>query len=290
MPSAILRLLVLFLASGCSTDEPSAMSPSGGSGGSNPTGGSGPTSGSGAAPAGSVRIVPSPEGWVQDGEPPGTLGVQGAWYPYGDKYGAAKCTTVGLHEPDECSTITSPDPLIPGFPNVGGVLCTTGETAVVLPCKSGVPLCPPGTPDYSNMWGAGIGLDLNATGATDAGPGTKLPYDPDAHGVAGVAFELSEVPLAKLRVEFPMLLPDGTSTEDHPDGSPYWDASDDYPPSPVTTGRNEVRWADVRSPRTNYEFDRTKILSVQFHVPAVTSGSERAPYSFCINYFELLTE
>jgi hypothetical protein len=118
----------------------------------------------------------------------------------------------------------------------------------------------------------------------------KFPYDPDAHGVAGIAFDISEVPAGTLRVEFPMLLPDGTSTEDHPDGSPYWEANDGYPPSPVAVGRNEVRWADVRPPRTNYEFDRTKILAVQFHVPAVTSGSERSPYSFCINYFELLTD
>jgi hypothetical protein len=266
------------------------MSPTGGSSG-NATGGASPSGGTGATPEGSaVRLVPNDTGWIEPGEPDATLGVQGAWYPYGDKYGVAKCTTVGLHAPEECSTITSPDPLVPGFPNAGGVMCTTGETAVVLPCGNGVPLCPPGTPDYSNMWGAGIGLDLNAEGATDGASGEKHPYDPEAHGVVGIAFDVSEVPPAKLRVEFPMLLPDGTSTEDHPDGSPYWEATDDYPPSPVEVGRNEVRWADVRPPRTNYEFDRTKILSVQFHVPAVTSGTARAPYSFCINYLELLTE
>ena len=196
----------------------------------------------------------------------------------------------GMHASAECSTISDPNPLAAGFPNERGKMCTTGETAVVLPCGPGVPLCDAGTPDYSNMWGAGIGLDLNAEGATDAGPGEKHPYDPASHGVVGIAFEIDVVPLPKLRVEFPMLLPDGTSTEDHPDGSPYWEADSDYSASPVEQGRNEVRLQDVRSPRTNYQFDPQKILAVQFHVPAITSGTSRGAYTFCIENLEFLTE
>ena len=292
LSSTILRMLVLFFASGCASDEPSQKGGTGGSssGGSSATGGtSGATDGGGTGGA-AVLLVPDPSGWVDVMAPGNTVGVQGAWYPYGDKYGVAKCTNVGLHAPDECSTITSPDPLVPGFPNENGVMCTTGETAVVLPCKAGVPMCPAGMPDYSNMWGAGIGLDLNAEGATDAGPGEKHPYDPDAHRVVGVAFEIDDVPGPTLRVEFPMELPDGTSTEDHPDGSPYWDADSDFPPSPVEPGRNEFRWADVRAPRTNYEFDHRKILAIQFHVPAVTSGTTRGDYVFCIKNLAFLTE
>ncbi|HEX6274182.1 MAG TPA: hypothetical protein VFZ53_14135, partial [Polyangiaceae bacterium] len=73
----------------------------GGSGGSS-TGG---TSGSGAN---EVLIVPDTSGWVDGMAAGNTIGVQGAWYPYGDQYGngngAQKCLLVGMHTPEECST------------------------------------------------------------------------------------------------------------------------------------------------------------------------------------------
>jgi hypothetical protein len=294
--SSAFTALLLFFASGCATDHPSQQggagssgSGKGGSGGAGGSGGSGVPAGNGGMRT-DVVLNPSKSGWIDAMDMGNTVGVQGAWYPYGDKYGVAKCTTVGMHTPEECSTITSPDPLIPGFPNTEGVMCTTGETAVVLPCGAGVPLCSPGDPDYSNMWGAGIGLDLNAEGAADGGTGAKHAYNPDLHGVVGIAFEIDEIPQPLLRVEFPMILPDESSTEDHPDGSPYWDADSGYPPSPVEVGRNELRWDDVKSPRENYAFDRTKILAIQFHVPAITSGSMRGAYHFCIKNLTFLTQ
>jgi hypothetical protein len=267
------------------------MSPPSTGGSSGTSGEGGGTSGEGGV-RGDVTLVPNIDGWIDRMDEGNDVGVQGAWYPYGDKYGVAKCTNVGMHAPEECSTISSPDPLVTGFPNADGVMCTTGETAVVLNCGDGVPLCAPGTPDYSNMWGAGIGLDLNAEGATDAGPGAKYPYNPEEYGVVGIAFDINRVPLPKLRVEFPMQLGDGTSTEDHPDGSPYWGARADgmYPASNVVVGRNEFRWDEVQAPRTNYDFDRTKILAIQFHVPAITSGTERGPYGFCISNLTFLRE
>jgi hypothetical protein len=289
----------LFLASvmGCTSDKPSQKSPpsSGGSSGRGGSGGS-PTGGGGTSGEGGVRgnvtLVPSELGWIDRLDDGNAVDVQGAWYPYGDKYGVAKCTNVGLHTPDECSTIFEPDPLVTGFPNEGGVMCTRGETAVVLDCLPDVPNCPPGTPDYSNMWGAGIGLDLNAEGATDAGAGVKSPYNPDEHGVVGIAFDIDQIPLPKLRVEFPMLLPDNSSTEDHVDGSPYWGAGEDgsYPASNVAVGHNEFRWEDVTPPRTTYDFDRTKILAIQFHVPAITAGTSRGQYEFCISNLTFLRE
>jgi hypothetical protein len=297
LPFVSLGLLALAFASGCTSDKASQMSPqkTGGSSGTSGSGGSptdvGGTSGEGGM-RGDVTLVPNESGWVDAMDEGNSVGVQGAWYPYGDKYGVAKCTTVGLHAPDECSTIFEPDPLVTGFPNDGGVMCTRGETAVVLNCLPDVPNCPPGTPDYSNMWGAGIGLDLNAEGATDAGSGAKHTYNPEAHGVVGIAFDIDRIPLPKLRVEFPMELGDGTSTEDHLDGSPYWGALGDgsYPASNVIVGRNEFRWDEVQAPRENYDFDRTKILAIQFHVPAITSGTERGPYEFCISNLTFLRE
>ena len=288
--SPLFGVLVLFLASGCSgTSTSPENGGTGGNSGSGATGGTGGTGGSGSS-NGNVTLVPDASGWVDRLAPDNTVNVQGAWYAYGDKYGVAKCTNVGKHAPEECSTITSPDPLVTGFPNEGGVMCTRGETCVVLNCGAGIPACAEGTPDYSNMWGAGIGLDLNAEGATDAGPGTKSPYNPDLYDVVGIAFDVDQVPLGKLRVEFPIVLPDGSSTEDHVDGSPYWGADERYPPSPVISGRNEFRWADVSAPRDTYAFDRTKILAIQFHVPAVTSGTSRSEYEFCISNLTFLRE
>src|SRR6187402_2327489 len=74
--------------------------PAEGAGGGAGVSGSGGSPGAGAAGGGNVRIVPDPTGWVEgvDNE----LGIQGAWYPYGDQYGVAKCTNVGLHKPEEC--------------------------------------------------------------------------------------------------------------------------------------------------------------------------------------------
>jgi hypothetical protein len=266
-------------ASGCTSEKPLDPLTGGGTGGT--------SGGAGAGPAG-VSLVPDETGWVA--RDTNTLGVQGAWYPYGDQYGEAKCTLVGLHAPAECSTIASPEPLVPGFPNVAGEMCTTGETAVVLGCKDGVPRCTLGSPDYSNMWGAGIGLDLNAEGAPSGTPAPKLPWNPDEHGVIGVAFDINVVPPPGLRVEFPIVLPDDSTTDNHADGSPYWGAKPGYPNSDVRAGRNQFRWNEVAVPTTNYAFDRTKILAIQFHVPAITSGANRGAYSFCISNLTLLTE
>ena len=124
----------MFFASGCSDDPPSQQT-SPGSGGS----GSGGTAGTGASPSGNATLVPNESGWVDREAEGNTVGVQGSWYPYGDQYGVAKCINVGNHDPSECSTITSPDPLVSGFENENGVMCTTGEVAVVLNCGPGVP-------------------------------------------------------------------------------------------------------------------------------------------------------
>jgi hypothetical protein len=272
----------LTLAGCTESSVPSALPGSGGGGG-----------GSGA-PQG-VTVIPDRSGWVDRMADGNTVGVQGAWYPYGDRYGVAKCTTVGLHPPGDCSSITSPDPLVPGFPNEDGNMCTEGETAVVLPCGAGVPGCAAGSPDYSNMWGAGIGLDLNAEGGEGR---TKLAWNATEHGVTGIAFELDQVPANGLRVEFPIVLPSAghdagmepATTEDHPDGSPYWGATSDFPPSPVRVGRNELRFSSVTGPRSSYTFDPTKILAIQFHVPAVTVGTTRAAYRFCIENLTFLQD
>ena len=249
-----------------------------------------------------VEIVPSQLGWVEgvDNE----LGIQGSFYPYGDRYGVAKCINVGMHAPSDCSLITAPPPPpVTGFPNTDGKMCTTGQTAVILPCAAGVTTsgCP--SSDYSNMWGAGIGFDLNADKGPPDGDGAKHPYNPALHGITGVSFELDTVPQPGFRVEFPMLLtdgeaaavglPNGSTTDDHPDGAPYWGANSSFGNSPVVASPqvNVVRWDAVKKPGTSasYVFDPSRLLGIQFHVPAVKTAPPGA-YAFCISKLTFLRD
>lgn len=299
---AVVLVPSMVVAAACEPATDPASSNSGGSSGgagkpANPSAGAG--TGSGTT---NVPIVPSDAGWVEavDNE----LGIQGSWYPYGDRYGAAKCMNVGLHALDECSLITSPKPPPEmGFPNTGGTMCTTGETAVILPCMPGVSTsgCP--TADYSNMWGAGIGFDFNANKGPPDGDGVKHTFNPADHGVTGISFELDKIPPPGFRVEFPMVLldseaslvnlPSGATTDDHPDGAPYWGASSSFVNSPVVVSPqvNVVRWDAVRKPGTNptYVFDQARLLGIQFHVPAVKKAP-RGAYDFCISKLTFLRD
>ncbi|HEY3500310.1 MAG TPA: hypothetical protein VGK73_36715 [Polyangiaceae bacterium] len=285
-----LKLLAIGIGLGCSSDPSRPERPS------EPG-----NAGSAGAAQNAVSIVPDTSGWVERNE----IGIQGAWYPYGDRYGKAKCLTVGLHQPAECSLIVEPVPPPEGttFPNQGGVLCTRGETAVILPCPPG--LTTSGCPgdDFSNMWGAGIGFDFNADKGPPDGDGAKHAWNPDAHGIVGVSFEIDEIPGPKLRVEFPQVLTEeearavmlepGATTDDHPDGAPYWGADKDFPPSPVqpSPAVNVIRWEQVKKPGTSpsYQVDRSRMLGIQLHVPAVSSAP-RGSYGFCVKNLRLLRE
>jgi len=300
-------------------------------------------------------IAPGPEaiavetdsvGRVLDGN---ALGLKGYWYSYGDQYGTpARCTEWGGHAAADCSAVFSPPPLPAlGFTNVDGKMCTQGEAAKLDKCKEDAMLpCPTKDGlDFANMWGAGIGLDFDLDvddpeqpeRATDSDH--RHVWDPDAHRVVGVAFDLEafdlerpdvgDVPYPNLRVEFPMLLPDGTrlppnvatvlgdtlraadgprdlpsgsTSDEYPGGSPFWGAPRGSPPkwgganndaSPAVQGHNEFLWQDVSAPPdawSEYVFDRRKILSIQFHVPALTKDPVRLPYSFCISHLAFLRE
>jgi hypothetical protein len=294
-------------AAGCSSD-------SGDDGGSGGTGGTGATGGTGGSMpgTGNNKITISETGWVDLMDAGNDVGIQGAWYPYGDQYGNrtsdAKCIRVGMHTAAECSFIESPtpppavgDPPTTGFPNVGGEMCTKGEVAVIPMCKPNVGTsgCP--AKDYANVWGAGIGFDFNANKGPPEGDGAKRTWDPAPYNVIGVSFEITNVPLAGLRVEFPILLtaeeataaslPAGSTTDDHPDGAPYWGATSSFPKSPVVAGAvNTIKFAtDVKPPRTNYAYVPNKMLGIQFHVPAV-AAPPRSAYEFCIKNLTFLRE
>jgi hypothetical protein len=324
IPAAI---TCLALVPACSSDTPSDDDDNGGNGGSG--GGSGAMGGSGGGgtmcdPAGDVTIIPNETGWVDDEDGcvnMAMLGIQGAWYPYGDQYGAgpgdAKCIKVGNHPSTDCSRIDSPPPPpAMGFPNVNGAMVTSGQVAKVLPCVAGSPAttiptsgCPAN--DYSNIWGAGIGFDLNADPAgADGSPGVKHTWDPAAHNVVGIAFTIAGLPVGgKLRVEFPMQLtdaecaldkppiPPGSTTDSHSKGAPFWGAQSKgnamFPNSPVVEGENKVFFDDMTATngiesadKTFYTFDHTRLLGIQFHVPSNTTST--VDYSFTISNIRFL--
>jgi hypothetical protein len=243
--------------------------------------GSGGSSGSGGSGAG-VKLMPDNTGWV-DGST-NNIGVQGAWYAYGDgtdgmqAMGNGTCQMKGMHPDSACSSITTP---VPGsmmfMPSdmATGKMCTSGMVNKVIDIVGMT-----GMPDYSNIWGAGIGIDLNSPG----GGAPKALYDATAHHVTGISFDIDMVPAPKLRVEVATKPTDGTDA-----GNNFWGASSSYPPSPVdATKTNVVMWADFKGPKdATLKVDETMIESIQFHVPTVVSAA--APYSFCISNLTLLT-
>lgn len=232
-----------------------------------------------------VPVVTESSGWVA---PEGNgLGVTGFWYSYGDQYDhARRCTEIGKHTPDECSHVAWPTPLPAlDFPNVDNSLCTYGDAALVI-CPAGVEDCTSQNADYSNIWGAGIGLDfgLEVDGANlhrMRDPSTRTTWNADEHGVIGVAFDFNwtdpsatEEPF--VRVEFPIklttdtvlpadtvtldgmllkqgeTLPAGSSSEEHSSGSPFLDAPDCWgsrgDPSSVVIGHNERLFSEAKGP------------------------------------------
>ena len=249
------------------------------------------------------ELVPDPSGWM-DGDC-NDVGVQGNWYPFGDQYlvgyGDARCVTVGQHLPAECTSITTPDPHVFGFPNVGGRMHTAGVPTTILPCPSG--LTTTGCPDhdYLHMGGAGIGFDLNG----DKAPPARATWDPTAQGVVGIQFTIDVVPTQGMRVEFPMLLldaegaadtpplPAGSATDQHTTGNPYFGAQKNgdrkYPASPVVEGVNRVLWSDISPPSlAAYTFDPKRLLGVRFHLPS--SSPSAPPYDFTISKLTFLRQ
>jgi hypothetical protein len=296
-----------------------------------------------------IEVLPDASGQVELGKNP--LGIQGWWFAYGDRYDTQSCVRIGMHG-DMCSQVYFPPPLAEpvtcdgsdityqtfplDFPNQKGVMCSEGQIGEVMNCDPNVVLnCNEGV-DYSNMWGAGIGLDFDldvSSGTRD--PSKRQSWDARAHGIAGVAFDLQLIDDGDLgnpymRVEFPIVLPDGlpltpgkgavglnpcaepvqpgagavypdkpTPSEEHPQGSPFWGAPATFAEktaSPVRVGHNEVRFSDVHAApsQDEYEFDATKLLGIQFHVPSYKADNPALGghfgYGFCISNLTFLRQ
>ena len=211
----------------------------------------------------SVPLLPDGTGFIASAAS-GTTQIQGGWYGYSDGAGRDGLTTSGEceragHPATACSHVTIPAP--GSFANVAGKMCTSGIAAQVVAGDGGFP-------DYTNISGAGIAVDLNVSA------GTALPYNARANGVVGFGFDIDVVPVSGLQVGFP------TPPTAHDPA--FWGGFDII--SPVRVGHNEVRWSDVYGPYylTNaVVFDPTMILSMRFHVPNGTTGP--SAYSFCVS-------
>jgi hypothetical protein len=260
---------------------------------------------------GNILLTPNSTGFVE--EP--ISGIKGAWYSYGDSAGPAAninstdsdhsdCVAgaltaippgTGGFTLDQCTTITTPVAGQPFVPDPVNGMCTSGIGAKVIDS--------PGTtnPDYSDLFGGGIGLDFNNPGG-DAG----VKGDIDLSKYTGISFTMIPFPGApagipagnKIRVNFPF-------TGEHGTDSPYWAANktDDHSPIDTTGAPNVIHWAQVQGPA--YLLTRTPpvtvppfypgpgagvnvVQAIQFQV--FTNTSTTTPYGFCVNNLTLLTD
>jgi len=260
----------------------------GGSGGCSSSGGGSGTGGStGNGGASGISLAPTSTGFVTGN----SAGIIGPWYAYGDSVGAGANTTTtdaansdcqkkGGFPPSACSVIDSPTPGQPFMPDTtSGAMCTSGTAALVMNGTSG-------SADYSDLWGAGIALDLNNPGG-DAG--VKGSWDGSAY--TGFSFDFSGpmIPNKSIRVNFPFVGEHGTD-------SPYYLGggltAQTY--SLNAAGHVVIHWADIGGPKylkdQNIDpppFDKTQIQSIQFQV--TTNATTTTPYSFCVNNLTLLT-
>jgi hypothetical protein len=271
-----------------------------GTGGSTGNGGAG-----GGIPAGYIPLPSAATGFVQDLT--GGSNVIGPWYAYGDGVGPnanvangadaansdCQSTAKGGFPASACSQIAFPPPGQPFPPSdlTTSKMCTDGIAAMVM--NKG------GSPDYSDLWGAGISLDLNNPGG-DAG----VKGDIDLSGFKGMSFDFSAftgadplggtsngagAPPSAMRVNFPF-------TGEHGTDSPYWmgaaKASSPLTPTPMHV---EVHWTDVGGPFylsqqspavTAPAFDPKHIQSLQFQV--FTNATATTPYAFCVANLALI--
>ena len=239
-------------------------------------GGSSGDDGSTGGGGNTEAITPTATGYVMDS----VTGITGAWYGYGDGLGTngmppGNCESMGMHPMSACSSITFPpqdtsstddagNPVVVGMFPPGGTpgapsgapmnaMCLQGTGAQVVAGPVGMST----KPDYSNIFGIGIGLDFNNTG------GTKEAFDATKNGVTGFSFTISGVPQGGIRVEFPTTDTEATGQDSYAitvtaDGS--------YTANMATTGAHKLSNSFTPSGFTQPAFNASNLLSIQFHV------------------------
>jgi hypothetical protein len=248
----------------------------GGTGGTGAGGsGTGGTAGAGGTavdttPLPGVNLMPNEEGFMKTDK--NELGIQGAWYSFG-------CADAVI-EPKEGSRYDNP-----------GKMCFKG-TAPMVTDKDG-----DGSLDYSTIWGAGIGFDLCAQSAEEAGdasvgdagaqpmkyPLSACPYNADlVTKMIGVGVRFSgTVNATELRVQFN----EGDSV-----ANSYYRVT----PAQVSSGTGlKIEFKDPLV-KTHYNTklkpggaDPNNILAVQFQVP--TNSTAAVDWDFCVEAITALT-
>jgi hypothetical protein len=260
-----------------------------GSGGSKGSSTGGTTGNDGGGGTGNTFPLPSTStGFVDDP----TTGVIGAWFAYGDGVGSnagvgdagtdlndSDCVKKGGFAPADCSQITTPIPgmTFPPTDAASSQQCTSGIAAQVMPKG--------GNPDYTDLWGAGIGLDFANPGG-DAGPAAYY----DASAYSGIEFDFSAdvLPVGAMRVNFPFMGEHGTD-------SPYWGGATAMASNLTGTTQSPqhvvIKWADIGGPFyltqqtpavdvTKYPFNPAAVQAIQFQV--FTNAKATTPYNFCV--------
>ena len=295
--------LTACLSSTPATDDGGSSSEGGSPGTTSSSGGSGSSSGgqasssSGTTPTGDdggspssqieaaagtmfVPIVPDANGYI--GASTNSLGIQGAWYAYGDDWGTngappGNCETMGMHATTACSSITSPLPAMmadggytSSFPQMTpGTMCLSGTAAKVV------------GGDYSNMFGIGIGLDFNNQG------GVKMPYNATANNIIGFTFQISGIPTgASVRVELP--IPATAASGDAWSIKALVDKPYTMDLTTMTSDPNALT-ASFTATGTQPPFDATMIQSIQFHIPTNVTVAVTIPM-LCVSNLQAIVK
>lgn len=268
-----------------------------GSSSSTPSGSGGTSGGSGGTSGGGTPVVANGDGFVPADATNNPSGIMGAWFIYGDGQGSngmapGDCEAKGMFPSSACSTVmTVPAPPagMTTFPqDPAGTFCITGTAQQVINGPTGGPSA--GKPDYSDIFGIGMGLDFNNPGA----PAMKAAFnltDP-AHHITTFSFDLSGVPTGSgaLRVEFPTgPAPAGT------DGDGF---DSYYAVKAIKNGHFDVSMAHAGATGdTNADlglsfaaptgmptpvFDPTLVEGVQFHV-VTNTGAPVTVTNFCVS-------
>jgi hypothetical protein len=274
---AVTIATITLVAGSCDTRPPLIEARQGDGGAGTPTSDAAATGagGTGGAFASGIALVTNSVGVIE----PNAAGAVGTWYAFADGYdvtghlGAGLCQVAGH---TDCSTFTQPVPNQAFAPGAGGAMCAAGHAAQV-------PATASGSFDYTNVYGATIGMDFNRP----PGAATKGDYDPTSRTppIVGIAFDIDTVPNDSLRVELSTNAVPGT-TDINP---AYWGGA--TMSSPVRPGHNVFHWANVDGPfylSNPPPFNPAKLQSLWFGV--FTNATAPFDFAFCISNLTLLTQ
>lgn len=265
-------------SSGASPTSTGTTSPTGtGTTGTPPAGDSAAPSGGGTG----VALTPDPNGYL--GPSSNSLGIQGAWYGYGDDWGTngappGDCESKGMHTASTCSSITFPPAATASDAGDGGFTSSFTQATAGTMCLSGTAAKVLGS-DYTNMFGIGIGLDFNNQG------GVKMPYNATANKVTGFSFNLTGVPSSGVRIELP--IPATDSSGDAWAFTAMKDGPVQIDLTTMTSDSHALKESFMPTSGTEPPFDATKVESIQFHVPTNINAAVTVTM-MCVSNFQAI--